>query len=161
MAITVLNWYDADRRTAVADEAMALGDVVKVVVAASDGQRHVTKLGDTDDALAVAGNVGVVFKVAGTDDSVQSSTASAKTGDRTVTIAANDLVVLLRGGAIIEYNISELDASLSAPTVGQTLGVSGSKFATVAAATSAGIVSPVIGRVYAVNGTKCAIEIVL
>lgn len=161
MAVTVLNFYDADRRTAVADETMALGDVVKIVVAASDGQRHCSKLGDTDDALALVGNVGVVFKVAGTQDQVQSSTAAAATGLRTVSIAANDLVVVLRGGAIIEYNIADLDASLSAPTVGQTLGVSGSKFATVAAATSAGVTSPVIGRIFMVNGTKVAIEIVL
>lgn len=165
MAVTVLNWYDADRRTVVADEAMAIGDVVKVVTNA-DGQRHITKLGDTDDALALSGNIGIVFKVAGTADSVQESTAAAATGDRTVSIASGDLVTLVRK-AIVEYNADELHASLdpdnsgTLPAVGADLGVSGSKFSTIAAATSAGIASPVIARCYMLNGTKVAVELVL
>jgi hypothetical protein len=151
MAVTILNYFEADRRTVIADEAMDVGDVVKIVVGSSDGQRHITKLGNADDALAVAG----------TEDSVQESTADAVTGDRTVSIASGDLVVICRRGSIIEYNADELDASLATPpTVGTTLGVLGSKFSTAAAAAS-GVASPVIGMVHMVNGDKVAIELVL
>jgi len=167
MAVTVLNYFEADRRTVVADEAMEVGDLVKIEIGAdTDGSRHITLLGNADDALAVAGNVGVVFKVAGTEDSVQESSASAVTGDRTVSISAGDLVVILRRGAIIEYNADEVDASLdpdnagALPSVGADLGILGSKWSTIAAA-AAGIASPVVGRCFMVNGTKIAVEIVL
>lgn len=167
MAVTILNYFDADRRSVSAGEAMTIGDVVKVVV--SGTSRSVTKLGDADDALALPGNVGVVFKVSTDPNQVVESAASANaavTGDRIPSIASGDAVVICRAGTIIEYNASELDDSLNPdaagvlPTVGQDLGVSGSKFATIAAATAAGIASPVIARCYQVIGSKVAVELV-
>lgn len=167
MAVVIKNFYEADRLTVKAAEAMTIGDIAKVVV--SGTERTVSKLGDTDDALAVPGNVGVVFKVSTDPFQVVESAASANaaiTGDRIPKIASGDLIVLVRAGALIEYNASECDASLdpdnsgTLPTVGQSLGVSGSKWATIAAATTAGIASPVVGRCYEVSGKKITVELV-
>lgn len=160
----ITNMKYADLGTGVAAATIVQGQIC-IVTDNGAGKRLLTVAADTDDALVLAGNYAVAMKFTTDAAEVQSSTASAATGSRLATIAADDLVLEVRRGAKIEYTAAELGASLDAarggatPTVGQALGVSGGYWATAAAATSAGIATPVIGRVNAVFGTTVRIEL--
>lgn len=167
MSITVRNYLDADRRSGTAGEAMVVGDIVKATN--SSGKRVLMKLANADSALVLSGNYGVVWKVAAKEYQVLSTTANTTvTGDRRVTIAANDQVVELRKGAIIEYSATDLHSSLNPgsggtlPVPGQALQIVDSKFCLVG--TPSAITTPITARVFEVNGTgataKVSIELV-
>lgn len=174
MAINIANFFDADRRSAKAGETMSIGMVVKVRTTAetalyTGSERELMKLANGDSALMVAGGVGVVYKVSANADQVDTTTLTAaqlaNMGDRRVTIASGDQVVEVRRGAIIEYAMSDLDASLDTarggalPVAGAALGVVGSLFCATTAGSA--ITSPVLGKCYAVRGGKILVELVL
>lgn len=155
----IVNHKYADTSTAIAGaDHAALGMICKVTN--SNGKRLLTPIGDTEDALVVEGNYAIAMKYSTDEFEATSSTAAARLGDRKVSIKQNDVILEVRRGAIVSYTPAEVDASLdparsgTMPTVGQALGVSGSRWATAAAATTAGIASPVIGRVFKVYGTS-------
>lgn len=162
----VVNFKYADMETATAGAAMNIGDIGLVTEGASGAIREVNPIGDTDDALVLEGNVGVVIKFPADALEVATSTAAPSTGDRVPSIALGDLVVLVGKGAILEYDADELDNSLNpaqsgtTPTVGDDIGISSSKFSDIATAVSAGIAVPVIARVHRTFGTKVQIKLV-
>lgn len=175
MKISIANYYDADRRTAVAGEDIPLGAVIKISAGAvgvsGSPLRKANIVANADAALLVAGNYGVAFKVSGDPLAVTASTVTADSGkdlgSRIVSIKSGDLMVEVRKGAILEYDPGLLHSSLdparagTLPTVGQALGVLGGLFATAAATTSgSGITSPVIARVYNTQGGKVRVELV-
>lgn len=155
MPLHIANLLEADRRTATAGETMDMGMVVKVQ-SDNAGGRYLMKLADGDSALAVSGNVGVVYKV-GTDAfQVDSSTVPTEFGSRLVTIASGDLVVEVRKGAILEYSLDLLHSSLTSSGVqncipGEKLEIKDSTFCK--AGTSGAITSPIVGRCYGLRGT--------
>lgn len=160
----ITNMKYADLGTAVAGEAIAQGQIC-IVTDHGDGRRELNIAGDTDDALVLAGNYAVAMKFTTDANEVNSSTADSSTGSRLATIAEDDVILEVRRGSKIEYAAAELGASLdpgragTTPGVGDDLGVSGGYWATIAAATSAGIATPVIGRVSEVFGTSVRIEL--
>ena len=160
----ITNMKYADLGTAVAAGTIVQGQIC-IVTDTTTGRRKMTVAADTDDALVLAGNYAVAMKFTTDAAEVNSSTASASTGSRLPTIATDDVILEVRRGAKIEYAAAELGASLdpgragATPVVGQALGVSGGYWATIAAATSAGIATPVIGRVNEVFGTTVRIEL--
>jgi len=160
---SIVNFKYADLKTAKAAADMAaLGMVCKVTLV--NGARTLTVLGDTDDALVVSGNYAVAMKY-GTDAyEVDTTTAdTALTGDRRVSIKQGDLIVEARKGTILEYDASEVDASLdpnragALPTDTDTLGVKGGLWCTNAAASPTGIQN--VAKVHSVSGTKIKIEL--
>jgi len=156
MPMNIVNFFEADRRTARAGETMTQGAVVKVSDW-GDGQRKLLKI-TTGDTPAV-GAYGCAYKVSADTYQVNSTTAPASFGDRTVTIASGDYVVEVRKGAIIEYSADLLDASLATPQpVGTALGVIGGKWCT--AGTGSAVTAPVMGKVFRNFGTRTLIEIV-
>lgn len=162
MKLHIANFYDAQRHTAVAGEAIALGAVIKIVN--QNGARKALTVADADAALLVAGNYGVAFKVPTEPLSVTTTTAPAAWGNRTLTIASGDYIVQVDRGAILEYDVALLHDSLNPnnggalPAAGAALGVKGGKFCT--AATSGAITSPVVGRVFDIIGSKVRIQLV-
>lgn len=169
--IHVTNWKYADIGTGVAAAAMSQQGLVCKVTDDGAGRRLLTPILDTEDALVLAGNYAVALKVDTDPNEIDFAnpdglTVPGATRDRSVTIAADDLVMECRAGTKLEYSADLLDNSLNpaqggtTPTVGQDLGISGSKWATIAAATSAGIATPVVGRVHKVFGTSVVVELV-
>jgi hypothetical protein len=164
MPINIANFYESDRRSATAGEAMVQGMVVKVSDTGT-GTRELMKVANEDTALLVAGNYALVMKVSMDPAQVTSSTITssprvAGSGD----IADGDAVIECRRGTIMEYSADLLDASLDpgrageTPVAGQALGVVGAQFCKADAGSA--IVSPVIGRVFQVFGTKVQVELV-
>lgn len=159
----IANFWECDRISAVAGEAMTPGMVVKVSDDNS-GQRKLNKLADTDSALLVAGKYAVVTKEILDPYQVDTSTAPVDFGSHLVSIASGDTVLELRRLAKLEFTPDLLDASLdpsrggTTPTVGTALAVKGALFC--AASVSGAITSPVVGRVLRVFGTKVVIELV-
>lgn len=159
MLLTIANFYEADRRTAVAGEAIAMGAVIKI---SDDGKgaRKANTVQDADAALLVAGKYGVALKVSNDPLQVSSSTVPSEMGSRIVAINSGDFIVEVRKGAILEYDVSLLDASITAANVvvGEALAVKSGKFckSNVAGA----ITSPVIGRVFNVHNGKVRVELV-
>lgn len=175
--IQVTNWKYADIGTGVAAANQAVqGMVCKVTD--SSGKRLLTVLTDTDDALVFSatyvnsGNYAVAMKVDTDANEVDFANpdglaASVGTANRFVTIRAADLIMEVRRGSKIEYSADLVDASLdparsgATPAVGDSLGVKGGKWATVAAATATGIMPvPAIARVHKVFGTNFVVELV-
>lgn len=165
MPINVANLLDADKRTAVAGEAITMGMVIKL----SDdgaGRRKALKLLDADAAVAAKpGTYGVAYKLSTDSNQVASSTAPAVLGDRTVSISSGDLIIELRRGSIVEYSADLLHSSLdpsragTTPQAGTDLNVKGSQWCALAGV--AGSMSgTVIGRVFRVFGTKVLVEVV-
>ncbi len=162
MKLHIANLYDAERPTAVAGEAIALGAVVKIVN--DGGARKALQVTDADAAALVPGNYGVAYKVPTDPLSVTSSTAPADWGTRTLSINSGDYIVQVERGAILEYDVSLLHNSLNPnaggalPAAGAALGVKGGKFCTTA--TAGAITSPVVGRVFDLIGSKVRILVV-
>lgn len=163
MALHIANFFEAQRFSCIAASDMDMGQIIKI----SDdgtGNRLATLLGNSDSALLVSGKYGVSYKVSTDPFQVNSSTAPTFLGDRVVTILSGDPMVEVRKGAIVEYTADLLDASLdparsgTTPTAGTALAVLNARWA---ASTAVGaITSPVIGRVYDVNGTTILVELV-
>lgn len=163
MGFHIANYYDAPRYSARAGETMTIGMVVKVSLFGT-GERKLMKLLDADSAELVAGKYGVVAKVSGEPNLVDTSTAPARLGSRVISIASGDHVVEVRRGAIMEYTADLLHASLNpgsggaTPAVGDALGIKDSLWCT--AATGGAITSPVAGRVFRTFGTRVLVELV-
>lgn len=161
MAVTIANWFEADRRSAKAGETMALGNLVKVSGDAN-GERFLMKLGDSDDAYVTSGDYAIVYKVSADAAQVETTTAPSATGSRLVTIASGDQVVECRKGTIVEYSADKLHDSLNpsnggtTPVVGAFLGI---KDSLPAADASGGIDSVKILKVYMVHGTSVLVEL--
>lgn len=162
----IANLSEANGRTAIAAANMAVGLVCKVTDT-GNGKRTLTPIANNEAALLVPGLYGVAIKYSTDQYEVSSSSAPAEWGNRINTIYQGDRVTEAPRGAIIEYTAAELDASLdpdrggTLPTAGQALGISGSRFATTAAATAAGIPTPVVGRCLTVAGkNEIRIELV-
>jgi hypothetical protein len=162
--IQVTNWKYADIGTVVAATDMGQGQMCLI-----DGtglNRRATIITDTDDAAVLAGNYCLIMKIGTSNEEVDSSTAPARFGDRKVAILAGDLCMEVRQGAKVRLSADLLGASLdparsgATPAIGQALGIAGGRLATIAAATSAGIASPVVARVNKVFGTDVVIELV-
>lgn len=160
MLLHVANYFEADRRTAVAGEAIPLGSVIKINDD-NKGFRRATIVQDAQASSLVAGNYGVALKVSSDPLQVSSSTVTdAAMGSRLVSILSGDLIVECRRGSIMEYDVSLLDASITAANVqvGEALAVKSGKFCK--AAVAGAITSPVIGRVYNIHNGKVRVEIV-
>lgn len=161
MLIHVANWYDADRRSALAGSAFALGSVC-VATAGAKGDRVVNPVASDAD-IAKTGAVSIVIKVSSDPLQVDASTVPSEMGTRIVTIKSGDQVVECRPGSIVEYHPSLLDASLdparagTLPTVGQSLGVKGGLPCALGAA-SALVAAPIL-KVYDVVGGKVRVEL--
>lgn len=150
----IVNMKEADLKTATAAGTHSqLGMVCKVTGTA--GARVLTPLTDTDDALVLMGNYAVAMKYSADGNEATSSTVPSALGSRIATITAGDIVLECRRGTIIEYKTAELGSSLQGafPTVGQDLGIASSLWSTIAAATTSGIATPVVGRVHQTFGT--------
>lgn len=164
MPIHIANFYEADRRTAVAGENMTQGMVVKIDQSAS-GERRLYKLLNTDSAELVAANYAVVAKFSVDPDQVESTTAPSPTRDRTtVNVLSGDMVVEVRRGSIIEFSADLLHSSLdparsgATPAATDTLAIKDSLFCKTDVASA--ITSPVVARVYKVYGTAVLVELV-
>lgn len=159
--VNIANLAVADRRTASAGEAMSMGMVVKVSDDGAGG-RKLMKLLDADSAEVASGKFAVVYKVNTDAFRVDSSTVPTEWGSRLITIASGDLVVEVRKGAIIEYTLDELDASLTsagAPNcvAGEALEIKGSKWCK---AGTGGAVTALAGRCYDILGNNVRVELV-
>lgn len=164
MPVHVVNWTDAEIGSAVAGANMDQG--VVCLVTASGTNRELNVVLDTEDADVLPGNYAVAMKMSSDPDFVDSSSAAAATGDRTDPILAGDVIMEVQRGAILEYTADLLDDSLdpgrggATPAIGDDLGIQGGKWATITAATSSGIASPVVARVHKVFGTRVQIRLV-
>lgn len=162
MPINIANFFESDRRSATAGEAMTMGMVVKVSDQ-GDGSRRLLKLLDADSASVVGGSYGVVYKVSSDPGQVNTSTALARTGDRTVTIASGDAVIEVRKLAIIEYSADLLHSSLdparagATPLAGAKLEIKSSQWCAVG---TGGAITTLAGKVFKVHGTKVLVELV-
>lgn len=162
MGFHIANYYDAPRYSARAGETMTVGMIVKVDPY-TGGERKLMKLLDGDAAELVAGAYGVVAKVSGEPNLVDTSTAPSRLGSRIIAIASGDHVVEVRAGAIMEYTADLLHDSLDpaagglTPVATQALGVKDSLWC--AASVGSAITSPVIGRVFRVFGTRVLVEL--
>lgn len=170
MLIHIANYFDADRRSALAGEDLPLGAVcaVSAGTGTAAGNRVLTKVTAAGDLKP--GKFGVAFKVSSDPLQVTSSTVNADShadlGSRVVAIKSGDQIVEVREGAIVEYHPSLLDDSLNPaaaspgtlPAIGDALGIKAGKWC--AAGASGAITSPVVGRVYDVVGGKVRVELV-
>lgn len=161
MSLHIVNWKYADVGTAVAAETMAQGQVC--YVDASGVNRQLNLLGDTDDSLALPGNLAVVMKVSSDPNEVDSSTVDARLGSRVVTISTGDLVMEVRSGAKIRYTADLLHSGIdgrttagTTPAIGDALGINGSKWC---AWGDNKIGSTVFARVHKVFGTDVVVEL--
>lgn len=152
MLLAIRNYTEADRYSASALAAMAVGTVVKVQDDGT-GLRAATPLLDTDAAQLHDGSYGVAFKVSTDPYQVSRTTAPSFTGIRTVSINAGEMMVVVVD-AYLEFDPSLLDASLdparagTLPAVGDKLAIKGSLLC--AAAVAGAITTPVIARVHEV-----------
>lgn len=159
----ISNFFECDRLSAVAAETMTPGMIVKVSDNGS-GERKLLKLGNGDAAELVAGKYAIVTKELLDANEVSTSTASAASGVRTVSIVSGDAVLELRRGTVVEYPADMLHSSLN-PALGGTTPAAGDKLEIVgslpcAAGTSSAITSPIVLRVLRVFGTTVAVELV-
>jgi hypothetical protein len=158
MAINIAQFFEADRLSVTAGEAMAQGQVVSLEN--NGGLRKVMIVDNANDL--VPGGAGVVVKFSTDPDAVDSSTAPSSWGSRIETIALGDDVVLVSDG-YITYDAADVDATLDPdrggvlPTVKQRLGIKAGKWSTVGA--SGAIATPTIARVWEVAGKKITIKL--
>lgn len=164
MPLHVVNWKYAQVLTAVAAADMDQGQVC--AVGGTGANRELTPLADTDDALVLAGNYAIAMKVSTDPAAVDESDAPARLGSRlNDEISTGDLIMECRRGSLVRYTADLLDDSLNpaalgtTPAIGDDLGIAGGKPATIAAATSSGIATPVVMRVHNVVGTDVIIEL--
>jgi hypothetical protein len=164
----IANYFEADRRSVRAGEAMDLGSVITITDNGSGG-RVAMKV--TSAGQAVSGIVGVAFKVSADPLQVTASTVNADSGadlgSRIVTIASGDQIVEVRRGAVLEYTADLLDDSLNpaadtpgtTPDVGDILHIKAGKWCEVGAS-GAVIPATPIAKVYRTFGTKVLVELV-
>jgi hypothetical protein len=163
MPIHIANFYDADRRTAKADEAIVMGAVIKIEDDLAGGRLAHT-LVSGDGALLVAGNYGVAYKVS-TD---AASVISSSTGDttRVVSIVSGDYIVEVRRNALITYTADMLHANLD-PDRGGTTPLAGAPLALWTSATAnkwcasgtGGAIATLIASVFKTEGTNVVVEL--
>ncbi len=162
MPINVANFFESDRRSAVAGEAIDQGMVIKMSNY-GNGVRKAMRLLNADAAELVPGVYAIAYKVSNDPDQVASTTASTATGVRTVDIVSNDAIVEVRAGAFVEYTADLLDDSLNpdqggvTPLPGIALEIVGSKFCEIG--TSSAITSPLVARVFRTFGTNVVVEL--
>lgn len=158
MAIQIANFFEADRLTAFAGEALDQGEVVALSGTNGSSKRVATSV--TGSGQLLAGNVAVAVKFSNDEYQVIASTVPSELGSRLVTIGSGDVIVAVRN-AIIEYDISDLHASITASNVapGEALSLLNGKFCK--AGTGGAIASPVVGRVYDTLNGKVRVELVL
>jgi hypothetical protein len=158
----IANFFDAPRWTVRAGQDLAEGQVIRIVN--QGGERTAVAVANGDSALLVAGNYGVAFKVNVDPLGVDTSSAPAAFGDRTLNLNSGDYIVQVDRTGILEYDVSLLHSSLdpnrggALPVAGTALGVVGSLFCTTG--TASAITSPVIGRVFDVLGSKVRVILV-
>lgn len=164
MPINVANFFEADRRSAVAGEAIDQGMIIQMSHFDDvPGTRKAMRLGNGDVLFLVPGLYAVAYKVSNDPDQVASTTASTATGVRTVTIASSDAIVEVRPGAMIEYTADLLDDSLNpaeggtTPIPGDALEIVGSKWCEIG--TASAITAPLVGRVFRTFGTSVVVEL--
>lgn len=168
MKFWLANFFDADRRSCIAGEAMDVGQVIAISDNGS-GARRALKV--TNANQCVPGIAAMALKVSPMSDAVTASTVNADTGKdlgaRIVTIASGDAIVECRRGSIGEYFAADLDDSLNpaatvpgvTPTVGQVLGVKNGRFCDTTAA-SALVPTVPFAKVFRVFGTKVLVELI-
>lgn len=164
MLLHIANFADASRRTVTAGSAIALGSII--VASDVNGVRTVNAVADGEAAKLVAGNYGVALKLSKLQLQVTSVIGSIPEdfGSRLTSIKSGDAIVEVAPGAIMEYDVSLLHASLdparggALPAAGAALGIKSGLFCT--AATAGAITSPVVGRVHEVIGGKVRVELV-
>lgn len=163
MLIHVANYFECERRSAVASAAIPLGSVCVATQGANSATRSVA-VAVTDADLAKTGQVSIVIKVSNDPLQVDSTTVPTELGSRLVAIKTGDAVVECRAGAIVAYDPSLLDASLdparagALPTVGQALGVKAGLPCTLGAGGGALIAAPIL-KVYDIVGGKVRIQL--
>jgi hypothetical protein len=164
MLLHIANYFDADRRSAIAGNDLSMGAVCKVT-ADSNNERVLNAVTVTGD-LANIGAYGVAFKVSSDPLQVDTSTVpTAFLGDRTVSIKSGDRIVEVRRGAILEYAPSILDASLdparsgALPVAGATLAVKPTTGLPCSVGAGSAITTPVVLRCYNVVNGKVRIEL--
>lgn len=161
MKLHIANFFEADRRTAVAGEDLALGAIVKIAGNAKNQRVATTVTAQAD--IQKPGAYGIAFKVSSDPLQVTSSTVPSEMGTREVTIKSGDFIVECRKGTIMEYDPSLLHASLdparagTLPAVGDALAIIGGLPCTVGTATA--ITTPVVLRVFDVVNGKVRIEL--
>lgn len=163
MLITIANFFEAPRYTAVAAVDMPIGSVCKPGQDAS-GKRTLTPV-TADADMATPGKVGIAIKVSQDPLQVDSTTVPIEyLGSRLVTIKAGDNIVECRRNSIVGYDPSICDASLdparggALPTAGTKLGVKGGLPCATGAA-SALIVNDVL-ICHSILGGKILVELV-
>lgn len=163
MLLHISNYYDADRRSAIADADLTLGAVHFIDGTGADRKAH--PVTDSDAAKLVAGNYGVSFKVSTDPEQVTSTDVPIEiAGSRIVAIKSGDQMVDVRKGAILEYDVSLLHNSLVTAGafnggIGDALAIKGGVFCK-ATGVSGAITTPVIARVYNIVNGKPRIELV-
>ena len=155
----ISNFFECDRLSAVAGEAMSTGMIVKVSDTGK-GERKLMKLLDAD--TPAAGAYAIVTKELVDPNEVDATTAGADTGIRTVSIASGDPVLELRKGVKVRMSLDLLHSSLdpnragTLPAVGDTVLVKGSQFCKN---NVAGAVATVIAKVLRVYGSGNSAEL--
>lgn len=161
MKLSIANYLDADRRSAIAGEDLALGAIVKVAGNAKN-ERVLTAVTAQADLQAV-GKYAIAFKVSSDPLQVSASTVPSEMGTRLVSIKSGDHIVECRRGTIMSYDPSLLDASLdparagTLPTVGAALAVLNGL--PCGAAAVGAITSPVVLRCYDIVNGQVRIEL--
>lgn len=164
MLLHIANYFDADRRSAIAGNDLSMGAVCAVTTN-SAGERVMNFATVTGD-LQKVGAYAVALKVSSDPLQVDSSTVpTAFLGDRVVSIKSGDRIVEVRRGAILEYAPSILDASLdparagALPVAGDTLAVKSTTGLPCTTGAASAITSPVVLRCYNIVNGKVRIEL--
>lgn len=162
MLIGVANYFDADRRSALAGEDLPLGAVCAVTTNAA-GDRVMTKVAAGGDLKV--GAYALALKVSADPLQVDVSSVPVELlGSRIVAISSGDAIVECRRGTIMSYDPSLLDASLD-PARGGTL-PSGTDALAIknglpcSVGASGAITTPVVLKYYNTVGGKINIELV-
>lgn len=165
MLLHIANYFDSDRRSAIAGNDLSMGAVCKVTADAVTGERVLNFATVTGD-LQNVGAYAVALKVSA--DPLQVDTSSVPVeylGNRIVTIKSGDKIVEVRRGAILEYSPTILDASLdparagALPTAGAALAVKNTTGLPCTTGAAGAITSPVVLRCYNVVNGKVRIEL--
>ena len=164
----IANYFESERLSCRAGEAMTQGMVIKLESDGAGGRRAM-KLANSDSAKLVVGTYGVAFKVSADPFQVTSSTVNADSGadlgSRIVAISSGDDIVQVSRPAILEYTADLLHDSLNpaaggaTPAVEANLEIKDSKWCAVG--TSGAIASPIAGRVHRTFGTRVQIRLVI
>jgi hypothetical protein len=170
MAIAILNYDESDRRSARAGaDNMEIGDVVQVIDDPDTaGARKAIPAGNTGTTL-VRTAVGILWKVRMDGRRVVTTTSlSTKQlrdlGDARTYVDSGDQIVVVRSGAIIEFDEDSCHSSLYTTNlpnvdVGDLIVIKDSKIAK-SGTSSANTTPNPFAYVYAVSGAKIFVELV-